>query len=720
MCMESKTVRLNDLSAPLLGHLDSRDVALWVTESVAVGGEPQCLARALTLPWKLVVLESASSALVESIKAPETPDNPKVRHRGYPILIDVNPADIVLPHRSLPIYRLEDPDGGDGGSFGAQLRRFNKLDALRKAAPKELIILSGDGPAVPQDLQSLWEGGFRPLVTVVGHKDATLSEVEGWRQKRAGGGSAAVLGWEPSQFCREITTAYEQARSGDRLVVRVRTLRGDSKPLDITGLDDPQYPLLSRYELIQHADLRPLSPDDLTSAEVEGFFRDAASSWRPYAANMPWPRDDAAWPELRQLLRRLDRAGPEANAVAFIRSESGAGGTTLARMLAWTAAAEGYPTLFAQSAPFVPAALEVASFMTRIIEAEKTAHPASDSARLYQAPWLIVFDRDHWEGRETELRNFVRALEQRGRAACVLVVTGPYVGLEILSNARFKEIESLTHEVPLGSSAKLGEHLNRFLAPHGAVRKLDEWYSFFEASAVHAQNGVAAFWIALSFWLQRQIDMTETVQSWIYRQFNARIHDPEVQRAIIDIAAMSTEQALYPIRCCPQRQTGLSPTIWTISGPNSGALGLVRMKLEGDRYWALAHDVLGRYLLNALYYDFPARKEAGFGEATSPEHLRFLALRRLSAQSAMKLIASRAIAEDFAVNIFKIDPDGGHSTFVMFWSEALEALDAMQRSYGARAELFDITQRFPAAASPRTKAYFPYRRLNARSFSIAP
>ena len=209
------------------------------------------------------------------------------------------------------------------------------------------------------------------------------------------------------------------------------------------------------------------------------------------------------------------------------------------------------------------------------------------------------------------------------------------------------------------------------------MRTAAEWHGFFRASAVHAESGITAFWVALSFWLQRQIDMTETVQSWLYRQFQSKVKDSELRRALIDIAALSTERRPLPETMLPKT------TDWPVSQKledlrsEIGAFGLVRPTLEGIRYWALAHDVLGRFLLNALYHDPSTREEAGFPEASSPEHFRFLALRRLSANPSLSLPVNRTIAEDFAVNIFKIDPAHGHATFAMFWSEALAALDEM-------------------------------------------
>jgi hypothetical protein len=538
-------------------------------------------------------------------------------------------------------------------------------------------------------LSELWNDGLRTLVTIVSDAPGASSEVETWRAARSSGTAAAYTPMAAATFCRDLLESYLSGQAGDRVVLRLRNVRGEIQPLDITGFDDPEHPLLSNYELLQTSDLRNLQPDDLNKQEIEGFFSDAASSWRPYAAGMPWERNNKAKQELRNILRHLDRDGPEGGRIAYISAESGSGGTTLMRMLAWMVAQEGYPTLVARSAPFKARALGIATFMTRVINAHRAMlTPENEKGRLYETPWLLVFDRMHWDGHADELRNFVRELEVSGRAACVLVVTGPYTDPNFLDNRRFTQVANLSHEVSVEEALALGTHLNRFLAAHGSTRTELEWRGFYQASAVQASRGIAAFWIALSFWVQRQFDMKETVQSWIYRQFTQKVQDTDVRKAILDIAALSTERIPLPEGLLP-------PTIdWPVSQKiedirkDVPALGLARISREGDRYWALAHDVIGRYLLTALFYDAQGRGAAGFGDALNPEHLRFLALRRLSKIPALGHTINREIAEEFAVSIFKIDPDHGHANFVQFWREALEALDEMPRALHATSRTF--------------------------------
>ncbi len=705
---QRQTLRLDRVPTTLLTYLDSRDAAVWVLEPFVAEADVQMLAAVMRLPWRLVLSESSAPDLLKALEQPQNVDDPLVRRRGFVYLVDTNPADVQLPPRCLPVYLLHGRATGPSvGGLAAMTRRLTMLDALRRLDVKELFILAGNGPALPSELTALWQDGLRTIVTVVSNAPGLAAELETWRAARPLDTTVAYLPLSAVEFCRDLMANYLSGQAADRVALRIRKLRGEPDKLDITGLDDPEHPILANYELLQDADLRLLQPDDLRADETHGFFADPTTSWRPYAAGLPWQANDKAWQQLRAALRRLDEYGAEAGKIAVIRSESGAGGTTLMRSLAWTAAQEGYPTLVAKGAPFTPKALEIVSFMTRILERQRTAARANVAEeRLYETPWLLVFDEMHWEGRTTELRHFQRELERSGRPACLLVVTGPYRGLEFIDN-NVVDLASLSHEVPLESAIALGRHLNRFLAPHGPTRTEAEWRSFYEDTAVQAERGIAAFWIALSFWIQRQFDMRETVQSWIYRQFKDNVHDREISQVILDIAALSTERLPLPEAMLPPT------TDWPVSQKledirrDLGALGLAKIARDGDRYWAMAHDVIGRYLLTALFYDPQGRDAAGLSDAKNPEHLRFLVLRRLSKLPVLGHAVNQSIAEEFAVSIFKIDPEHGHATFVQFWREVLDALDEMPKALHVTSRAFRHHTAISRRRIAKQAEYFP-------------
>ena len=54
------------------------------------------------------------------------------------------------------------------------------------------------------------------------------------------------------------------------------------------------------------------------------------------------------------------------------------------------------------------------------------------------------------------------------------------------------------------------------------------------------------------------------------------------------------------------------------------------VRSDGQKHWALVHDILGRLLINALFYDFSSRAALGFENAKDAEHLRFLLLRQIA------------------------------------------------------------------------------------------
>ncbi len=669
----------------LFTALDTRDPVVWLFPSFVESAGVEATADLLGLPWGFVLSETSDQALIDALERPEPVDGPLVRRRGIIHVVDTSPSDVTLPPRSLPVFLLKGRVSQRSTGLAARTRRFNMLEALNRRSPNNLVILAGNNFMFPPELEELWADGFRSIITVVTDASDVESTVEDW-QARTG---AQVVGLVPAHaysFSSDFVRRYTEARSG-RLILRLRDVEGNVHRLDITGVDDPEHPVLGRYELLTENHLLPLLPEDLKAEEVEGFFTDPSASWRPFAAGMPWQREPRAVESVKRALRTLDREGAEENQIFFVSTESGAGATTFVRDLAWTVSTEGYPTLLSTSAPFVASGLEVASYMLRCLDAATKAGIGAD-LRLYEAPWLIVFDRPHWEGREDELLSFARQLEKNGRRACVIFVTGPYLPLVLRSNRRFQELPPLTHQVLFSDALELGRHLNRYLRHHGAIRTEADWRTFFEQSTISNNKGVSAFWIVLSFWLQRQFDMRETIQNWLYRQFREKVTDPVVREAIISIAAMSTEHQPMPQTMLPVSEDWPTSNKLGDLQKELGALGIVQFTDDTRRYWALIHDLLGRLLLNELFYDHSARQASGLGDAQNPEHMRFRVLKRIASMPALGLNDLRDVANSFATTTFKIDPGQGHALFSPFWREVLTALDEMPRTLRSTSRTF--------------------------------
>lgn len=662
-----------------LAALSSREVTLWLHRLPADVGADE-LMEFVGLPWREVYVGESNKEFIEALsRADETE---LVRRRGYVELIRTDPALVALPPRSLPIYLLDASEPAEL-VFDKNLRQMAMLGAMRRSGVRQLVVVSDDDASAPSELKGIIDAQFRPFITFVSASDAGAQTVSLW----ANDGPLSTIQLvkqSPSDFVRAVAEKYAGIYPSTATIVRFRTINGSKKLVNLTAVDQAERPLLGFYELIQERDIAAVAPEDLAEDEFESFFDGSQKSWRPYAAGVPWLRDWKLPGDLKRLFSKLDTVGSPENKIAFISSEPGAGGTTLARSLAFEAARSGYPALVARAVPFTPDALPVVGFLTRahqafVSTADAGGDQQSDRQELYETPWLIVFDRVHFDQHESELCHFLNELTKSGRVAIVLVVTGPTKPLEFYSSIAH-ELSAPSHFLNAKDADALGRHLNTFLRVYNKARSPEEWSQFYRNHSVDQMHGVAAFWIALSFWLRASRDITGSIQGWIYRAFQDHGGSLAMQSALVEIAALSTERLPLSERLLPP-----SDNEWPLAfrledhRKNLAALGLMNVRLEGEHYWGLAHDILGRLLLNALFYDYSTRERLGFGEALDPEHLRFLALKRIAVRPAMAETRHRVLAEQFATNIFKIDPDHGARAFALIWREVLNALDEMPK-----------------------------------------
>ena len=712
--IEKLLVRIDAVSDKLLSHLEDRDVALWVRRLPKNPPDQDALVAFMGLPWRLVLLETYDPNVVNALEAPPNFSDPMTRKRGFIQIIDSDPSRIDLPQRCLPFYLLRGRQVDEVQSdFQSQLRRLTILEAMRRSEARELLVVSGDDDPVPPELTDLWSSHFRPYLTFVSTAPDADATLQTWLDGTSGVALISLLRLPVNRLVDDIRARYAATYPKTQHVIRVRDIQEAFHRIDVTEADEPERPILDWYSLVEERDVTPLTPEELSEEDLKGFFRDPAISWRPYAAGLPWVRDSQAQKTLSTTLRRLDVAGSEANCIAYISSESGAGGTTLARVLAWECARQGYPVLFAKPFPFVPEALPIVNFLKRVhskFETDILSSPeaavgpddgqprnrkAEPTSRRYETPWLIVFDSLHWQYRDSELVSFRTEMERSGRPVCILIVTSTVLGLSFYDTSIFKKVAELTHVISQEEARLLGRHLNRFLRVYGKQRAESQWLRFYQDHTVRYLEGTVAFWVTLSFWIQGQYDLSESIQEWMYRSFKRNTDAPTntdastLRSALLEIAALSSERLPLPEALLPS-----SGGEWPLSHlledsrADLAALGLVRISSHGGKYWTLIHDILGRFLINALFYDFPLRRELGFAEAKDAEHLRFLLLRRIAQKPALGERVYRSIGDDFATSIFKIDPDHGHGSFAALWREVLATLDGMAPSLRDASRVF--------------------------------
>jgi len=679
-------LRTDLIPSSIFTRLESRDIALWI-RSIPVGNDDQFL-RLLSLPWSFIVLEQANANFLITLDKVAAAEADLTRRRGFIQVIDSDPSRIELPPRCLPLYLINGRSAENQPGFVSQLRRINILESIRRSEPRQILVLGEHPGGVPAELKELWATGFRSELTIAAYEPHTADNVEDWANSIPDGVAATLLGIPDVAIAENIALQFSQIYPPEQVVVRVRDNRGGSSRIDLSPIDDPERPILEFYQLIQERELVPLSPQDLSHDEFVAFFRDPSASWRPYAAGLPWVRDKDCSNAVFQILRKLDSVGPEENRVAYLAAEPGSGGTTITRTIAWQCARAGYPTLVAKQTPFTPDSLRLVNFLSLAhIKIEEASLDSSSTVRRYEAPWIVVFDVLHWQYRESELERFKNDIQKSGRPICIIVVSGPSVPLAYHVSSSFREVGTLSHVIEESDARSLGDHLNRFLREYGRERPLRQWENFYKDHAVRLIDGAVAFWITLSFWIQGQYDLSESIQEWMYRAFSTSTASEVVKVAILHIAALSTERIPIPESLLPR-----SNTRWPISQLLSDAqselagLGLIRISSDGIFYWGMVHDILGRFLINGLFYDFNAREQFGFAHANTPEDLRFMLLRRISQEPRLGEVAYRSTGEEFATTIFKIDQ--GRLTFAAQWRDVLAALDEMPRSLRDTSRVF--------------------------------
>jgi hypothetical protein len=677
------------LSDEVVHNIANRDAVLWVGSGFdSTSAQVDLLRQLIELPWRLVLCESSNKILVTALESQPHFNNRFTQRRGFIHIVAADPEKLELPRRSLPVFMLNGrADAGERETShnlrgnAALRRRLNMIKELIMARPTRLVVLSNGDDHPLEDIFELWDDeDFRALLTVISTTLQDKERIDNWLQTSSG----RIIDFYSISLEVLVTDLLKRLLieiPEEQLVIRLRYTVQHKLDLDITDCELIEQPLLDRYELLQSFHLHPLLPDDLSEDNFSAFFdKSKPSTWAPFAAGLPWNRGGYAKSELMKALKNVEKYGSDKNKILYIASEAGAGGTTLARMLAFEAAREGYPTLIARSVFFSPESTEITTFLykvrqkvltTPLLDDEKYEPPA-------ETPWLLVFDVQHWEGREAELRSFLGELSRSGRSVVILLITGPDISDELQNSGRAKQIEMLNHELSKDEALSLGQHLNRFLKHHGKEKSDNEWLTFWNNHKPDISSNIASFWIALEFWLKGQLDINESIQSWLYRHFKEAELSNDLRMLLLEIAVMSLERRPLPEGLMPLSVSDEKPYTVLLEELRTQvpALALIRESATLQRQWAMAHDLLGRYLINSTYFDRLMLEKLGLSQAQDPVHLRLMLLRRIATRNDFAQPFYLTLAVDFAMNILKLEPDG-NPEFFRYWREVLDILEHM-------------------------------------------
>ncbi len=686
-------IRQKSLPSDFTGELLNRDVALWIGRGVGLFEEEAALiADVVGLPWRLVICEEDTATLVSALRElAKTPDD-LTSKRGFIDIIASDPEDIRLTPRALPVFFINGRSGAEESResnklspHGMMRRRLNMLKRLIDEKPRMLAVVSDGNPETFRTIQELWEEGFRSRLTYFTQEEDEIQKMADWTEASLGPPMIHICELPRREFAESLIESTKKLLQPDRLGIRFRTGAKTKISLDVTESERAEYPLLDHYDLILERDLGPILPEELSEDELSDFFQRAGDSWKPYAANLPWIREPGCVKKLISEIERVAETNYQYNKLFLIEAESGAGGTTFAHSLAFEVAKAGFPTFVARQSKFLPDTTEVTSFLFRVHQKNlnmrgiPTESENEQSDGYSETPALIVFDAHHWVGNEQGIHSFMRALANDSRSAVVLTVCDPSSIRDIPEGEVINSV--LTHSITDEEVLELGEHLNRFLAPKNRARTSDEWRGFaniYRPIIGDVSQSMSSFWISLGFWLRRQLNLDTSLQSWLYEQFLGADLSDELRCIILRVAALTLGKHPVPEGLLPTSPKGTFPYSVQLQEAQRQipGLGLHRAITKTDRQWAVSHSLLARYLLNAVFSDRTTLNHLGFEKCLNVVTFHLELLRQTATDENLGTSKYLPLANDFAINILKLDRDGNREFFVA-WREVLSILESM-------------------------------------------
>lgn len=688
---------VDDLPPDLSFQLTTRDAALWVLGSLDRSAQAiEEMVRLARLPWSVVLVEDTGAQFAKEVTdKTATPMHPR---RGHVMVIAQNPADAhsTLPHRSLPVFLMNGREDGMGdestqlSSHARTLRRANMVQHLISSRPRLLAVTAWAGNSRLDEILTLrTQGELESALLVFSTDESVVDHLREWRQTTKGGSAITVCRLPQKLVVERLERQLHPLLAEQSLVI---SYRGKPANPDISRAEIADRPLLDRYDVIRSRDLPRLTAQELPEAELNAFFSATEHTWRPYAAGLPWPRFPDAMRSVVRTLEKTADKGPEGNKVLFLRAESGAGGTTLARTIAFEAAQRGYPTLVAKNVQFLVDVGELSRFMFDAwTEITAQGQAEQNNAAVREQPWLVVFDVGHFLGREGDLVQAAARLSHDGRPAVLLAVVQPSVEVKRSSQSLVLP-DVITHDMRREDAIALGEHLNAFLSVRNRQRQPQEWVAFWEAHTPKIGDfGIgASFWIALDFWLKRQLDLGQSIQQWLWDQFTRASLDNTVVRTILQIAAMSIERQCLPEALLPSASPAGMPYSVLLDEARQSipALTLWRAKTATDAQWAIVHDSLARYLIVSASRDRSLLAKLGLPEIKDAVSLRLRLLRELATRKELGTPRFMPLAVEFAINILKLDREGNREFFGN-WREVLRILEDMPEPVWNSSRLFN-------------------------------
>lgn len=683
----------------VLNDLLSGQAVLWVTETdLSDLKMVDAFRKLVRAPWRGVFLESTSAAFAQALSQDNESGQWSAK-AGFLHLIASDPTSIILPRRSQPVFFLngrEDREGAESASLTARTalrRRLNMIAQLRDLEPKRIVVVGRDTSVAIDELIDLWSSEFRALVTVVAEDTDESTETASKLESSTDLQAVSWIRQSPDQFASDVAERAATISEESTTLVTVRSLAGDLLTVDVARAELAEQPMSDACAFIEVRDTLPVSPRDLSEDEFKGFFTKSEPTWRAFAAGLPWTPD---WAPERELLGALQECllEPAGTVRIFsVVSEPGAGGTTQARALAFAAAKVGFPVLSVKQQSEVPSALEITNFLHRansVIEA--AALEAGRDAGFGEPVWLMVLDVQHFDGGSDEFWRFCAELVRSGRKVCILKVAEADTPLQPPKGVSHVELTYVNHDLDLDGVTSLGDHLNVFLRNVGREKSREEWRAFWDKHRPDIDTGIASFWIALEFWLAGFLELGESIQGWALRQYRDLQASPEVKCGMLEIAALSVERRALPERLLPPLSAPRVPWSQALDDARRASPGLSLLQADAvplGRVWAIAHDVLSRYLVNSVWNDRTLCAQLGIEPTADPVALRLHLISRVVRRPQMGEAFARPLAIALASQVLKLDEQTGNAEFLPHWREVLSILEQIPAAVRDGSRIFN-------------------------------
>lgn len=689
-----KVILIDDkISDDVLLDLMNRDAALWVCQNTFYDEEQvNLLARLMVLPWKIVLCESPDAKLISEVEKCGGFEDELSRYRGFVHIVASNPNVRILPERALPVYllngrsdSLEHSESHNLAGISATRRRLNMIERLESSSPKQVVVVGSDVNKAATQLSELWSTELRALLTFVVPKTIISDSITEQFESVADLSSIAIVYAELNEFADYTLRRCNDILPDTKISILIQIPAGTKFEVDITGAELIEQPLLEKFEIIKSKNLFSVAPNNLSKDDINIFFDKSQHSWRAYSAGLPWIPDQSINKLLFNALKKIAKNGVDDNCILYIASESGAGGTTTARALAFEAAKSGIPTLLAKPQVYEPNATEVTSFLHRaliIINKEIASKFNIELEEQIEIPWLIVFDRDQWDGQEQAMGSFFSEIKRSGRPVVIIKVLSQSIPPEIYNIPNTRELCSLSHEIEKDEVISLGNHLNKYLNLFGKAKSEGDWIRFWEEHKPDIDTSIAAFWVILEFWLKGIVNLGESIPAWMVSQFKHASISDENRMVLLEIAALSGERRAIPEHLLPvprEQKQPLSIILENIRTEAPG-LALVQQNTPIGRLWSMAHDVLGRYLINGVFYDRSLLEQLNLSEINSPVELRLFFISRLAKHPNLGEAIYTNYSKQFALKTLKLDERYGNAEFFYYWRNVIEILEQFPES----------------------------------------